>query len=129
MNRFLKGFYLVGFFVFSFVFVQAQGPVEDISKSIGSGNVNGISRFFDNSVALTIAGSQANYSRSQAEMVLRDFFSKNSPKGFDVDRSGGGENSKYAIGTLMTANGDYRSYFSLKLKDNSYVIQEIRFEK
>ena len=78
---------------------------------------------------MSIAGSHSNYSRSQAEMILKDFFSKNQPKGFSIEQSGDNNSSKFAIGKLTTSNGNYRSYFVLKAKDGSFVIQEIRFEK
>jgi hypothetical protein len=106
-----------------------QAVVDDIGSYIGSGNVGGISRYIDNAVSLTVAGSQSTYSKSQAEMVLRDFFSKNSAKGFSREHNGGSNNCSYAIGTLTTSTGTYRAYFSFRQKDGGYVIKEIRLEK
>ena len=81
-------------------------------------------------VAITILSNQASYSKSQAEVILKEFFTKNSIKDFTVMQSGAsGNNSKYAIGKLDTSWGDFQVYVVLKLKDESYMLQEIRFEK
>lgn len=128
MQRFFRHIVLTITFLACFTIAQAQGIIENIGGSMGSGNVGGISRYFDNAVSMTISGNQSTYSRSQAEMVLRDFFSKNSAKGFSIERRSSGGNC-YAIGTLNTSNGTYRAYISMKQKDGNYVIQEIRLEK
>ena len=129
MNQLLKKIVFTLLFVFAATAGFAQAPLEAVGSSIGSGNVGGISRHFDNAVSLTVPGSQATYSRSQAEMVLRDFFNKNGPKGLSINRSGENSSGSYAIGTLATANGNYRTYFVLRSKGSGYVIQEIRLER
>ena len=108
---------------------MAQNVVEDLRASIAVGNVNGIARYFDNNLSLNITGSQASYSRPQAEMVLRDFFNKNNPRKLDLDHSDASRNMRYAMGTLITATGNYRIYFALKQKDNNTVLQELRIER
>jgi len=129
MKQFLRRFILTVCLVLTFAATYAQGAVENIGGSLGSGNVSGITRYFDNAVSMTISGSQSTYSRSQAEMVLRDFFGKNSARGFSIEHSGGNDGSSYAIGTLNTANGRYRAYFSVRQKEGGYMLQEIRIEK
>lgn len=129
MNNHFKKFVLTFTFLISFVFAYAQGVVGSIGNAIGNGNADGIARYFDNAVSLTISGNQSTYSRSQAEMILKDFFNKNVVKGFSAEHSGSDNNNSYMIGTLATSHGKYRTYFSVRQKDGSYVIQEIRFEK
>jgi hypothetical protein len=129
MNRYIRKIVLTIGLIFSFTLAIAQTPVETISSSIGSGNVGGIARHFDNAISLAIPGSQATYSRSQAEMVLREFFNKNGPKGMTIEHNGENNNGSYAIGILTTANGNFRTYFALRKKESGYVIQEIRIER
>jgi hypothetical protein len=130
MTRFIKRFLLSVVFAAGFMVTQAQTALDDIGAGIRSGNVNTISRYFDESVTVKIAGSQSTYSSSQAEMILREFFGKNNPKSFEIEHTGGGNTSKYAIGSLVTTNGSYKAYFMVKLiRDNTYLIQEIRFER
>ncbi|RYZ52261.1 MAG: DUF4783 domain-containing protein [Sphingobacteriales bacterium] len=116
-------------FLLCFIPAIAQGPVDDMSTSLAAGSLPGISRYFDRSVTMTIAGSQSTYSRSQAEMILKDFFNRNVPRSFQMEHSGKSRYLQYAIGTLHTASGNYRAYFSLKLKDGVFLLQELRIEK
>jgi hypothetical protein len=70
------------------------------------------------------------YSKTQAEMVVRDFFSKNTPTSFKIIHKGtSNQGSEYAIGTLITSVGSFRTYIYVKQKSTGYTIQEIRFEK
>jgi hypothetical protein len=68
------------------------------------------------------------YSRSQAEMVLKDFFSTNGVKSFEVLHKGENGGSQYCIGTLNTRNGLYRTTVFMKQKADRLVLQELRFE-
>ena len=129
MKIFLKKFVLTVVFIFGFVLAYAQVTVSGIGNAIGSGNVSGISRYFDNAISMTISGSQSTYSRSQAEMILKDFFSKHVARGFNLEQNGGSNGNSYAIGTLSTATGSYRTYFTVRQKDGKYLIQELRIEK
>lgn len=129
MTKLIRKIGLTLLLLISFATAYSQTSVEDIGTAMGSGNVGAVARCFDNAITMNIAGKQSTYSRSQAEMILRDFFSKHNPRGFDLEYSNGNSMSKYAIGTLFTANGEYRTYFTVRQRDNTYVIQEIRFEK
>ena len=117
MNKYLKHIIFTFGLVLSFSIAFAQAPLESIS------------RHFDKAVSLSITGSQDTYSRSQAEMVLRDFFNKNAPKAMNIEHNGENNSGSYAIGTLVTSNGNYRAYFALRQKESGYFIQEIRIER
>lgn len=114
--------------VFSFSWAFAQGIITEVVGAFGKGNISFISRHFDNVVSLSVTGSQASYSSSQAEMILKDFFSKNPPQSFTVEQSRDG-NMPYTIGILKTASGNFRTYIAAKRKDGKLLIQEIRLEK
>ena len=103
----------------------------DISNAIRSGDARSVARFFNSTVDLTIQNQEEVYSKPQAEQVLRDFFSKNSPRSFTLIHKGvSKEGAKYAIGTLVTSQGvEYRTYFFVKQTTSGELIQELRFEK
>lgn len=104
--------------------------LEDVTNGIRNSNVTAVAKFFDNNVVITISNNQSIYSKAQAEIVLKDFFAKNQVKDFTVKQGGpSGQNAKYAVGTLQTTNGIYQVYLVMKLKDEAYVLREIRFEK
>ncbi len=102
---------------------------DEIVKAFKSGNAVRISVFFDNTVEISISEKSIPYSKSQAELVLRDFFSTNEVQDFEIIHQGDNSGSQYCIGNLMTKNGTYRTTIFVKLKGNKQLIQEIRFEK
>ncbi len=104
---------------------------DEIGNSIRSGDAHTISLYFGNTVDLTIVTQEEVYSKVQAEQILRDFFSKNTPKTFNIIHKGESkEGAKYAIGSLVTTQGvTYRTYFYVKQQGSTAIIQELRFMK
>lgn len=102
---------------------------DEIGGAIRSGDSHAISKFFGTNVDLTIVNQEEMYSKAQAEQLLKDFFTKNTPVTFVIIHRGvSKEGSKYAIGTLTTSQGvAYRTYFYIKQNGNASLIQELRF--
>ncbi len=118
----------------TFFTVQAQtsrSPMEDVVNAIKNNRIEDMSKYFDNIVPVTINNTQTIYSRNQAEVVLKDFFDRNIPKDFLIMDNGSPNNTtKFIIGNLITPSGTkYNVYILMKLKDNSYLLQEIRLNK
>jgi hypothetical protein len=133
MNNFKKFILLVNC-TFLFFTVSAQNshsPLEDIANAMKGNRIADLEKYFDNFVPITINNSQSVYGHNQAEIVLRDFFEKNSPRDFTVmDNGSPNSTSKFMIGTFLTyPNGKYNVYILLKMKDNAFLIQEIRMNK
>ena len=108
-----------------------QQLFDEISSSIRSGNAREVARYMNNNVDLTILNQQQVYSKAQAEVVIKDFFTKNPPKSFAIIHQGASkEGAKYAIGSMDSDNGaKFRVYVFLKPSGNSLLIHELRFEK
>ena len=105
-------------------------PAEDVGNGIRIGKVSTISRYFETIVSLTINSNQTGYSKAQAEIVLTDFFNKNTPTEFLLVNSGStNDNSHFAIGKLTTSNGKYNVYLLFRIKDGVYTLQELRLNK
>ena len=129
MKKLYKRTFLSILLVLSLLAAKAQA-LEDVTNGLRSGNIAMVAKYFDNTVAITLSNNQSVYSKAQAEIVLRDFFIKNTVKDFTVRQGGptsGG--SKYAVGALETSAGIFQVYLVMKPKDDSYVLREIRFEK
>ena len=103
--------------------------VDDVIVAIKNGDANQISRYFDKTVEITLPDKSNSYSKSQAELVLRDFFSTNIVKDFLIIHKGDNSGSEYCIGTLETKNGSFRTTIFLKQKGNKQLLQELHFEK
>jgi hypothetical protein len=102
--------------------------IEDVVNALKSGNAVQLSRYFDTRVDITLADRSDNYSRTQAEMIMKDFFSTNDVRNFEIRYKGENNGSRYCLGTLKTRNGDYRTRLFMKQKDNHQVLQEISFQ-
>lgn len=102
--------------------------IDEVISAMKAGNASDISRFFDNTVELNMPGKSNNYSKSQAELVLKDFFNANTVKSFEVMHKGENSGSQYCIGTLVTKTGSFRTTIFMKQKGDKQVLQEITFE-
>jgi hypothetical protein len=115
----------------SAVFAQrGRSPVNDIMTALRTNRVEELGRYFDSFVPVTINNNQGNYSRNQAELVLRDFFDRNPPKDFKVMDLGSPEGtSQYGIATFSTPSGRYGVYVLTKMSGSNAYIKEIRINK
>ena len=124
MKRFLT-IIVVGSLLSSFALLSS---IDEVVNAFKTGNVSVIAKFFDNTVEISLPGKSNSYSKSQAEMVLKDFFTNNGVKGFDVIHKGENAGSQYCIGNLVTRAATYRTTIYMKQKSDKQVLQEIRFE-
>lgn len=109
----------------SFVF---SAGIDDVISAVRSGNSGLVAKYFDSNVEISMPDKSNSYSKSQAELVLKDFFLTNPVKGFAVIHKGENAGSQYCIGTLQTRNGAYRTTIFMKQKGDGQVLQELRFE-
>ena len=113
----------------AFPHLNAQN-FENISVALKNGDASSIAKNFEGNVEITIKNGSTSYSKSQAEIVLKNFFSTHTPKTFSMSHQGTSpEGSKYFIGNLSTSAGNYRTYVYAKVTNGTMVIQEIRFEE
>jgi acetylglutamate synthase len=103
--------------------------IDDISVAIRSGNPKNISKFFIDNIDLKVIEQEDVYSKQQAEMILKDFFTKHPVKSYTVaHKSEPKAGSQYVIGTLETSNGKFRTYFLIKAAGGQTLIQQFRIE-
>jgi Domain of unknown function (DUF4783) len=116
----------VGALLSSFTFFSS---IEEVITAMKAGSAADIARFFDNTVEINTPDKSNSYSKSQGELVLRDFFSTNVVKSFTVNHKGENSGSQFCIGTLVTKSGTYRTTVFMKLKGDKQLLQTITFEK
>ena len=123
MKQFLLLFSLVGLFSFT-----TPTGFDEIVGALKEGNANKMAQQFDNTIEITMPTKSDSYGKVQAEMILKDFFSSNTVKGFTVIHKGENNGSQYCIGNLTTRNGTFRTTIYIKQKADKQLIQEISFE-
>ena len=105
------------------------GVIENIAAAVRSGNSKSLAVYFSQALEITLPGKEGTFSKVQAEMVMKDFFSKNPANSFSLDQKGtsaGG--SQFMIGTYKSGNRVYKTYFLLKPADGQLQIQQIQFD-
>ena len=103
--------------------------LDEITAAIRVGNAGELSRYLDSRVDISLPEKSDSYSKIQAEMIIRDFFSTNGVQNFTVKhRTPNGSGSEFCVGVLQTHNGDYRTTLFLKQKGDRQLLQEIRFQ-
>lgn len=107
----------------------AQGTtIDEVLAAIKNGNASSISRYFDRTVDITLPDKNNSYSKSQAELVLKDFFSTNGVKDFELIHKGQNGGNEYCVGTLKTRSGSFRTTIYMKQRGEVQVLQAILFE-
>ena len=121
---------ILGILVTLSLTINAHAIIDtDLATALKSGNSAAVAKYFDVSVDLTIPGSEGVFSKAQAELILKKFFSTNKPSAFDVIHSGDSKNdSHYSIGNLKTGNGIYRTFILYKESGGAITILELRIE-
>src|SRR5579863_4522434 len=102
--------------------------LDDITYAIRLGNAGELSRYLDNRVDISLPEKSDSYSKIQAEMIIRDFFSTNGVRNFVVRKSGYSGSTEYCVGVLQTRNGDYRTTIFTRQKGDRQLLQELRFQ-
>jgi hypothetical protein len=102
--------------------------MDAVVTAIRSGNVNQLSSFFDARVDITLPDKSDTYSKSQAEMVIGDFFNTNGVQNFKITQQGESGGTVFCAGILLTRSGNYRTTLFFKHKGDKHFLQEIRFQ-
>ena len=115
----------LGVLLSSFTFFSS---IDEVISAMKAGSAADIAKFFDNTVEINMPDKSNSYSKSQAELVLKDFLISNAVKSFEVIHKGENSGSQFCIGTLVTKNGSFRTTVFMKQKGDKQVLQTITFE-
>lgn len=109
----------------------AQGDIiGSVKESIKAGSAKEVAKYLSQSVDINLDGSQQNYSKAQAEFVLRDFFKTHAPSDFTIIHQGSSKSGQpFAIGQYKSNSENYRVFVKIKVVDNQQLIHEISFSK
>src|ERR1700682_3917060 len=102
--------------------------MDAVVTAIRSGNVNRLSPFFDVRVDISLPDKSDTYSKTQAEMVIGDFFNTNGVQNFKITQQGESGGTFFCAGVLQTRLGNYRTTLFFKHKGDKHFLQEIRFQ-
>lgn len=114
----------------NFFGVPQDQVLVNISTAMKAGSSKELIKYCNSNLEIKMDGKTSNYSIAQAEVVLKDFFLKNPPKGFQYIHQGASpEGLKYTIGTYTVENGKYRVVMVIKQVKQEFKIDTINFSK
>ncbi len=130
-NRFLLLLvFCAGFFTGFNSFSQTTDVIDQVKEAIKTGSAKELSKYLNQTVDVTIEGKVENYSKAQAEFVLRDFFKAHAPNEFNIIHQGSSKGGQpFAIGQYKSGSDFYRVWMKIKTIDKEQLIQEISFVK
>lgn len=102
--------------------------MDAVVTAIRSGNVNQLSPFFDVRVDISLPDKSDTYSKTQAEMVIGDFFNNTGVQNFKITQQGESGGTVFCAGMLLTHSGNYRTTLFFRHKGDKHYLQEIRFQ-
>ncbi|PKP36906.1 MAG: DUF4783 domain-containing protein [Bacteroidetes bacterium HGW-Bacteroidetes-15] len=106
-----------------------QSTLEIVSQAIQLGNSSDLAKHFNPTVELEILDDENIYSRAQAELLLKDFFTRNKPTSFKINHQGTKGNTSFAIGNYISPSGSYRVSIFMKTEKDKILIHQLRIEK
>jgi Domain of unknown function (DUF4783) len=102
-------------------------PIKDVIKA---GSAKEMVKFLNQSVDINLEGNVSNYSKTQAEFILRDFFKKHVPSDFSIVHTGSSKGGlQFAIGRYVSGSDSYNVLMRVKEVNGVNLIHEISFVK
>lgn len=130
MNRIWIVGLIVSFFVSLQLQAQSNEVIDRVRESIKAGSAKELAKYMNTSVDITIDGKPGNYSKTQAEFIVRDFFKANPPSEFNIIHQGSSKGGQpFAIGQYKSGNNTFRVWMKIKSVGNQSTVQEISFVK
>jgi len=129
------------FFLLVSILVSAAAPVairfsgtsldvmDAIAQELQNGHAEGVTAYFGESTEVAVLDKGGSYSREQALAVLQNFFAQNKVIAFYLLEKGKNMDGRFCIGTLNCRSGNFRVYYSLRAKNNIFVIETFNIEK
>lgn len=111
------------------VALEPPGLVENITAAIKAGNSKELAKYFGPTVEIILPGSDGAFSKAQAEMIMKDFFTKSAPVSFVLNQKGNSAGgAQFIIGTYKNKTELLNVYILLKPVSNQLMIQQMHFE-
>jgi len=109
----------------------SQGDViSNVRAALKAGSSKELVKNLYKTTDLDFDGDNSSFGKTQAEVVLKDFFKKNPPTDFKIIHQGASKaGSPYVIGQYSCKSGSYRVWIRLKEEGTDYRVHAMSFYK
>ena len=117
------------FFSFTPAEIQQKDIFDTLAGYFKDSNSKEIAGYFESIIELEILSEEGEYSKAQAELILRDFFSKHSPVSVKIiHRLSSSSNYKFVVLSVQSKLDKLRVSISLAKNGNKFLIKTIKIE-
>ncbi|HBG52857.1 MAG TPA: hypothetical protein DDW70_01395 [Rikenellaceae bacterium] len=102
---------------------------DDIGNNLKSGDAAAFAQWFADDIEIDVLGTAGVCSRSQARQLMKNFYSRYTPKSFTIVHLSGSLPMRYCIGTLLAGGERFRVTLFLKSERETHRLQQVRIEK
>lgn len=107
-----------------------QTTTDNVAVALKTGSSRELVKYFNSETEVKVEDKGANYSKVQAESIVKDFFAKYPAKNFSYIHKGSSPDGlKYNIGRYSSDQASFRVVMLLKEVKSKYVIDSISFNK
>ena len=109
-------------------FTTFSANISEIVEALKGNNVTQVSKYFDSAVDIKLPGKDEvkNVSKNQATLILKNFYSEQSVKGFDLTSKREMGGTGYLTGKLKASDRSYNITLMLKTSSTSASIVTVR---
>ena len=105
-------------------------PFKSVESAFKSGNAKDLVSIGKEKILINVDGIEGVYSKSQATLVLKKFFTKYPAKSFSYIHKGkGSSEGSFAIGTYTSGRSEYRVTVHFKKIKGNFKIESLAIEK
>ncbi len=110
--------------------LQSSIPYSSIEKAFSSNNASEITALGKEKILLNVLGKEGAYSKSQANLVLKDFFTKKPGTSFKfIFKGKETSDGSFAIGNYESKSETFRVTINFKKEGSDYKIESLAIEK
>ncbi|NQY68577.1 MAG: DUF4783 domain-containing protein [Flavobacteriales bacterium] len=110
--------------------VMLSVPFGSVESAFKSGNSKGLVSLSKEKILINVDGSEGVYSKAQATLVLKKFFTKYPAKSFKYIHKGkGSSEGAFAIGTYKSGSSEFRVTIHFKKINGSFKVESLAIEK
>ncbi|MBP9986311.1 MAG: DUF4783 domain-containing protein [Bacteroidales bacterium] len=100
-----------------------------IAKYMEAGDSEKLSAWFGENLQVDVLGQINSCTRTQAKLIMKNFFAKYTPKSFKIVHKSGRPPMNYAVANLDAGGSKFRVIIYVKTVDGKNEIQQIRIEE
>ncbi len=120
---------ITSLFTLLFITLSMQAQIAQVSDALSKNDAEALSVYFANNVELEMDEKEGMYGKSQATIMVRDFFAKIKPATFTQKHKSEAANSKFIIGNLNSKGQTWRVTVYFRKEGSTDLIHSFKIEK